>query len=234
MIVILASRHDHFARALAARWAAHDAELLTPREFSVKGWRHRLGSPEDSMAVIGGRALPVRDIKGVVMRLWSVAEVDLSHIVPADREYVSIEMSAFLTSWLSSLECPVLNRPTPTCLAGPNWRAEEWTHRAARLGIPVRPVKRHSALGDTPANAPAEEDVTTVTVVGERPIGEADDALKEHARRLAAHAGTALLDVYFDGPGPDALFVGTSLWPDINSPAIADAMLAHLKGGGAC
>jgi hypothetical protein len=233
MIVILASRHDHFARDLAARWAAHGAALVTPRDLSARGWRHRLGSPEDSAAVIGGRAVPVRDIGGVVTRLWAVGGHDLPHIFPEDREYVSIEMSAFLTSWLASLECAVLNRPTPTCLAGPNWRPEEWTRRAAILGIPVRPSVRRSRLGDTSA-PPPDEQSTTVTVVGARAVGSADEALKGHARRLAAHAGTALLDVYFDGPGPDALFVGASLWPDISSAEVADAMLAHLKGGGEC
>jgi hypothetical protein len=168
MIVILASRHDAPARALAARWADQDAALLTPRGLSAAGWRHHLGSPEDSAAVVGGRTLPVADIKGVVTRLWSVGEADLPHVVPEDREYVAVEMSAFLTSWLSSLECPVLNRPTATCLAGPNWRAEEWTHRAARLGIPVRPVERRSALGDAAQPAPPAEELASVTVVGER------------------------------------------------------------------
>jgi hypothetical protein len=43
-----------------------------------------------------------------------------------------------------------------------------------------------------------------------------------------------LLEVYFDGETKDAAFVGVNLWPDIAAPEVADAMLAHLKGGGAC
>jgi len=234
MLVILASRHDASARDLAARWAEHDAALLTPRGLSAAGWRHRLNSPADSVAVLGGRAVPVSGITGVLTRLWAVAESELPHVVPADREYVSVEMSAFLTSWLSSLECPVLNRPSATCLAGPSWRAEEWTREAARLGIPVRPVERRSALGARPPTPRPVEDFSSVTVVGARCLGAADETMRRHARRLAEHAGTGLLEVFFEGEGDGAAFVGVNLWPDIGAPETADALLAHLKGGGTC
>ncbi|HKG13460.1 MAG TPA: hypothetical protein VKB12_08970 [Pyrinomonadaceae bacterium] len=234
MLVLLASRHDDTARALAARWAADGVALLTPRELSVAGWRHHLGSPSESAAVVDGRPVPVEELTGVLTRLWCVGVQDLPHIVPADREYVSIEMSAFLTSWLSSLKCPVLNRPTAGCLAGPNWQPEEWAHRAARLGIPVKPIERRSALGMEPAPPPAVKEHVKVTVVGGRCLGAKDETLRRHARRLAEHAGTGLLDVLFDGDDARAFFVGVSLWPDIGSPEIADAIFEHLKGGVAC
>jgi hypothetical protein len=234
MLVLLASRHDEVTRSLAALWAAEGVALLTPRELSVGGWRHHLGSPSDSAAVIDGRPVPVEELTGVLTRLWSVGVQDLPHIVPADREYVSIEMSAFLTSWLSQLQCPVLNRPTAGCLAGPNWQPEEWAHRAARLGIPVRTIERRSALGVEPAPQPSIEGHVKVTVVGERCLGAKDETLRRHARRLAEHACTGLLDVLFDGDDVRASFVGVSLWPDIGSPDIADAILEHLKGGVAC
>ena len=234
MLVILANRHDVAARDLAARWAERGAALLTPRGLSEAGWRHRLGAPADSRAVLGGRAVPVSEVTGVLTRLWAVAESDLPHVVPEDREYVAIEMSAFLTSWLSSLECPVLNPPSATCLAGPSWHAEEWTLRAARLGIPVRPVERQSALGVAhPPPRPAEG-LASVTVVGARCLGAQDETLRRHARLLAEHAGTGLLEVFFEGEGGAAAFVGVNLWPDIGAPETADAMLVHLKGGGTC
>jgi hypothetical protein len=234
MLVILASRHDEVARSLAERWAADDAALLTPRGLSVEGWRHHLNSPSDSTAVIDGRRVPVEELTGVLTRLWCVGLQDLPHIVPPDREYVSIEMSAFLTSWLTSLKCPVLNRPTPTCLAGPNWQPEEWTHRAARLGIPVRPVERRTSLGAGPPQTTETAERFTVTVVGSRCLGVRDETLRLHARRLAEHAGCGLLDVYFDGEDARASFLGVSLWPDVGSPEIADAILEHLKGGSVC
>lgn len=234
MLVILASRHDAVAASLAARWSAEDVALVTPENLSASGWRHYPGSPESSSAPLGGRAVGECEITGVLSRMWGVGEFDLPHIVPEDRAYVGMEMTAFITSWLYGLPCPVLNRPTPTCLTGINWREEEWTHRAARLGIPVRTVRRRTAL-DAEAQPPtAAGPACVVTVVGKRCVGDADETLKTHARNLAAAAGTELLDVHFDGAGPDAVFLGVGLWPDVTAPEIADAILEHLKGGHAC
>jgi hypothetical protein len=49
----------------------------------------------------------------------SVLAVDSSH-----RKYVAAEFNAFLLAWLSAQSCPVLNRPTASCLSGPNWQPE--------------------------------------------------------------------------------------------------------------
>ncbi len=240
MLVILASRQDAVAQSLAARWSAEEVALLTPAGLSVSGWRHYPGAPEASASTLNGREIAEGDITGVLSRMWGVGEFDLPHITPADRGYVSTEMTAFLTSWLYGLRCPVLNRPTPMCLAGLNWREEEWTHRAARLGIPVRPVSRRLALDVEPTAAlspptsPSAEATAVVTVVGERCLGTAHETLKAHARKLAVAAGVELLDVHFSGAGADALLLGVALWPDVSVPEIADAILAHLKGGGAC
>jgi hypothetical protein len=234
MIVILASRHDAVAASLAARWSAEDVALATPEGLSAAGWRHYPGSPESSSAPLGGREVGECDVTGVLSRVWGVGEFDLPHIVPEDRAYVSQEMTAFITSWLYGLPCPVLNRPTPTCLTGINWREEEWTHRAARLGIPVRAVRRRIALGAEAEQPTTNGPATVVTVVGRGCVGAADETLKTHARNLAAAAGTELLDVHFDGAGPEAVFLGVGLWPDVTVPEIADAILEHLKGGRAC
>jgi len=234
MIVVLANRHDTVALALAARWAHEGAELLTPEGLSVEGWRHYVATGGDDAAVIAGRRTAARDIEGVVSRLWGIAEGDLPHIVPEDRGYVSMEMTAFLTSWLSSLKCPVLNRPLPMSLAGPNWRREEWTHRAARLRIPVRPLRRYTAP-DAPATRDTRpENLNAVTVAGRACPRAGDETLKSHALRLAQSVGAGLLNVYFDGEGADAAFVSADVWPDVSVPEVADAILEHFKGGGAC
>ncbi|HEX6186423.1 MAG TPA: hypothetical protein VFZ44_21205 [Pyrinomonadaceae bacterium] len=235
MLVILASRYDGVAQNLAARWSDEDVALLTPEGLSVSGWRHYPGAPESSASALNGREVGERDITGVLSRLWGVGEFDLPHIVPEDRAYVGMEMSAFITSWLYGLPCPVLNRPTPAYPTGLNWREEEWTHRAARLGIPVRAVRRRLALDAEPEPPPSSaETKTTVTVVGRRCLGAAHESLKDHALRLAAATGTDLMDVYFSGEGADAVFLGVGLWPDVSVPEIADAILEHLKGGDVC
>ena len=234
MLVILASRHDAVAQSLAARWSGEDVALLTPEGFSAQGWRHYPGAPESSASALGGREVRESDITGVLSRLWGVNEFDLPHIVPEDRAYVGMEMSAFITSWLYGLPCPVLNRPTPTCPTGLNWREEEWTHRAASLGIPVRTIRRRLALDAEPETPPSDETRTVVTVVGRRCLGDAHESLKAHALKLAAASGTDLMDVYFSGDGEDALFLGVGLWPDVSAPSVADALLEHLKGGAQC
>jgi len=68
MIVIFASRYDQSAYSLAARWADHNASVITCDNLSITGWRHYLHSEVDSRAVIGGRVCPVQEIKGVFTR----------------------------------------------------------------------------------------------------------------------------------------------------------------------
>ena len=138
MFIVIASRHDLIARDLVARWMAYDAVLLTCEDLSVVGWRHYPGAPEASTARVGGREVRMGHIAGVLTRLPYISDAELSHIVTDDRAYVAAEMMAFLVSWLSQLTCPVLNRPTPSCLVGPYWRQAQWVYIAAQLGLPVR------------------------------------------------------------------------------------------------
>src|SRR5271170_1683143 len=150
MLIILAGEQDEVARDLTRRWSSFDGHLMTPKDLSQPGWRHRPGfrnarlprgqkerpgepSPDSSdqdVAVVDGRTVSVERIDGVLTRLAGVYEWELAHIVPGDRAYVSAEMTAFLLSWLSELDCPILNRPTPTCLSGPGWRQEQWINFA--------------------------------------------------------------------------------------------------------
>jgi hypothetical protein len=231
VLVIIASRHDGVARRLAERWAAHEAALLTCEDLSAAGWCHPVGAAGRSTAVVGGRVVAVEGISGVLTRRPYVVEQELGHIVPADRAYVASEMTAFLLSWLSSLECPVLNRPTPSGLSGPNWWPEQWAYAAARSGLPVRPVRRRAALADD-APAAADPPPLTVTIVGERCIGPVDPALAAQARRFARAVGVDLLAVHFSGPEPGAEFLGADLWPDVTAPEIASAIFEYLSEGG--
>ncbi len=230
MLVIVASRHDGVARRLADRWAAHGAALLTCEDLSTAGWCHPVGVAGRSTAVVGGRVVAAEEITGVLTRRPYVVEQELGHIVPADRAYVAWEMTAFLLSWLSSLECPILNRPTPSGLSGPNWWPEQWAYAAARFGLPVRPVRRR-VVGQHDAPAATDPPPLTVTVVGERCIGPVDPALAAQARRFARAVGVDLLAVHFSGPEPGAEFIGANLWPDVSEPEIASATFEYLSEG---
>ncbi|QMS86693.1 hypothetical protein HUN01_03570 [Nostoc edaphicum CCNP1411] len=255
MLVIVASRHDKAAEALVANWAAHghSVSLLTPEDLSVVGWRHYLSSIDVgdrgesttsstsfSSAVVGGVAISTTgcanaldQITGVLTRLPSIFEQELLHIVPDDRAYIATEMNAFLIAWLSSLKCPVLNRPTPTYLLGPAWRPEQWVYAAAQLGIPVRPVRRQSSMSANVCAQVLEKSSVKVTVVGDRCLGEVEKTLASHARRIADAAEVDLLTVHFSSSESPAEFLGADLWTDISAPDVGDAILEYLSGGDA-
>src|SRR5712691_9521340 len=108
MLVVLASRSDESARALVA-WAGHPVSLLTPADLSRAGWQYRSCCRHVGTAVIHGQVVPVGEIDGVLTRLPSVSENDLTDIAAEDRAYAAVEMSAFLLAWLAGLRCPVVN-----------------------------------------------------------------------------------------------------------------------------
>ena len=85
MLVILASRYDSEAQALARRWGGHDAHVLRCKDLSVAGWRHCLPDRGKSAAVIGGRVISDRQITGILTLLPCVTTQELVHIVPEDR-----------------------------------------------------------------------------------------------------------------------------------------------------
>src|SRR5215831_7139508 len=191
MLVIVANRQDELAHWLAERWHNHGARVLTCMDLSTLGWRHYLSSPNKSTAVVGGQKIQMSEITGVLTRMPCVYEQELAQIIPADRSYVASEMTAFLHAWLSSLNCPVINRSTPNCLAGPNWRTEQWVWLAASLGMPVHPLRRKTA--NPIDSAEAEGAAAEVIVVGNQTFGDADPELSDWARKLAGAASVELL-----------------------------------------
>lgn len=227
MIVVVASRYDVPARRLSERWAGHGGCLLTSEDLSVCGWRYYSKDPDQSTAILGGREVKQPEIRGVVTRLSWIWEGELGDIIAGDRAYVAAEMSAFLLCWLSGLTCPVLNRPTAACLNGPAWGREQWTAAARKAGMRTEPFRRRASLA-LAAGECQEPATVTVTVVGERCLGDADEQLILQARRLAAVAGTDLLGVQFSGSDADARFVGVTTCPDIKDCCVDDAVLAHL------
>jgi hypothetical protein len=243
MLVVVAGHGDPVAGKLIERWAGRAAAQLAPADLSAAGWRHHVGAngpgAGGGTAVVGGRVIATREITGVVTRLPAVFEQELGWVEPPDRAYVASEMTAFLTAWLSALSCPVLNRPTAGCLAGPGLTPEHWTRLAAHVGIPVVPVRRRTLLA-TPADtdegmggaragvrdpAPAVE---VVTVVGERCLGGAG-ALAGWAVQLARAAGAELLAVQFERIGAAVRFGGASPWPDLSAPDVAAAIAERLE-----
>jgi hypothetical protein len=224
-IVVVAGEDDGVAHALAGRLPGLDVRLLTPAVLSQPGWEFRPGR-EDGGAVAGGARIATQDLGAVLVRLPWVREDDAYRLDPADRAYAAAEMSAFLLGWLSSLPCPVLNRPTTSCLAGPLWRSARWALAAASVGLAIEPVSCSAGTGERHrAPAPARPPVVA-TVVGERCLGVEDAALGDRLRDLARLAGADVLTVGLTSASADARFVAASPWPEVSDDAVLHEVLA--------
>jgi hypothetical protein len=234
VIVIIAGQQDGAARFLAARWKAYDARLLTPRDLSIAGWQHQPHPGREYMAVVDGQGVAGAEITGVLTRLSYVPEQELMHVVEHDRAFIAAEMTALLSSWLTGLGCPVLNRPTPTCLSGPAWRREQWVYFAARLGIPVCPVHRDTRLSADAAIGESLQLDSTITVVAGNCFGASDKIVAGYVRQLAGAAGVDLLAAHFARVNEECKLASADLWPDVTLPGVADAILDCLSGRRQC
>jgi hypothetical protein len=248
MILLLANRWDESAKSLALRWSGHGTVLLTADDLSSPGWGHRLPASKSGVNsntfVASRRNFPLRDLTAVLTLTPRLIEQELFTVAPADRTYVAAEINAFLHAWLSSLhsQCPVLNRPTATSLAGPYWRRERWIHAAAQSKIPIRPVHRFSSFKPSPAPAEScagstEEIPATavvLTVIGDRVFPESGKpephpVLHRHARALARAAQVDLLAAQFSSSAEDACLLDADPFPSLSQDAHADAVLRLLR-----
>jgi hypothetical protein len=232
VIVVVASRHDETAREIVACWESQGAALLTCEDLSTSGWRHHLFGPSESKVVVGGRVLRESEIGGVLVRRPWIFEQELTTIASADREYVAAEMNAFLLSWLSQLSCRVLNRPTGTCLSGPNWRPLQWAQAAARAGFQVERMRWRVPTVRTRKPKKSEkwaEHSTEITVVGDRCFGAADEDCFACARKLAAIAGTELLGVRLSACRSGPHFLTANPIPALKDHGLAEVVRDYLS-----
>jgi hypothetical protein len=242
MFVVLAYAHDAGARALVQRWCADgdDAALLTCADLSRPGWRYT-GGMAHGQAVIDGQLIATREIRAVVTRIPAVGEAELGHVHEDDRRYAAAEMQAFLLAWLMSLECPVLNRPTPSNLGGPLWSTAQWVRLARRLGLAAQPVRQRLVYPPGVSygtECRIDPNAIFVDVVGERAflVGGRGPRANEHslaqaAIALARNAGVELLRVYFvHGTEQTPVFLEAALWIDIATESVAEALIDRCRG----
>jgi len=232
MILIVADRFDEQVQWLAARWERHGARILHAGDLSQSGWCFCPGS-ERWTGVAGGE--PVGSDSALTGVLNCVPEItcdQLLHIAPQDRAYVAREMTAFLLSWQSELTCPVVNRPTPQSLMGPNWSREEWIVTAARLGVRVRTTTRatHGDLGKSSGDSLGR--AHCVIVAGNRILGGTAQ-LQDWARSLGRAAAVQFAAFCFS-PTDEPEFLAATLRPDLANPQTADALLEVFDGAHAC
>lgn len=244
MILLLCSRGDTSARLFVEQRAPNDIALVTCRDLSRSGWTLEVspgGTPPSRKlyATVNGRQIAAHDIAAVVTRLPFVTELEVDHIHKDDRAYVAAEMHAFLFAFLSALSCAVINRPTPACLLGPNWRWLQWRHAAVRLGIPVvdagLTIRAGTTVPSWPERLSRDPGVfTSISVVGDRTCGDAAAVLHRYALELARAARLDLLRAWFTAPDASARLAGCDLLPDIATDDIGGSLLRHLDTRVSC
>ncbi len=216
MLLVLASKWDEQAAQLVR--SCEDTRLLTPDDLSVAGWIFRSSCPEEGVAVAADECIPTREITGVYTRLPCVMPHELLQIAPSDRDYVAAEMHAFLVAWLSTLRCPVVNRPAPGYLAGPAWGPERWIWEAARHGVPAVGLDR-----DSLSDKPLPPGGSVITVVGKAVLGTDEPQLSAYAAHLAEIASVTALTAHFE----KGRLQSASSCIDIDNEAIKRALLNH-------
>ena len=232
MWLMLAHASDRTARELTERWP-RACRLVTPADVCAEGWALEI---DDAAAGPSGAALPGA-VRGVITRLGGIGPTDLADVHVADRGYAAAELAAFLLAWLDDCPVPVISRPEPGSLNGPAWSTAQWTLAAHLAGLAVLPLRLGSSLesaSDSPGACAdgVPPDGVTVTVIGDRVVGDAHPRLSQGAARLARSAGTRLLGVTFDGPEAGSRFAGASVCPAL-PPKAAEA-LADQLGWTAC
>lgn len=229
--VVLASAADDVALSLSKRLTRPDVVVVTPGDLSRPGWCYLPGTCASTI-VAEGEILGSEKIAAVVTRLPWVSEFELPQIVPGDRPYVAAEMGAFLLAWLSELACPVANRPSPNCLCGPYWRHERWVTEAVRAGLAVVPARRLVSADGAQYLPSTCRSRVSVTVVGERCFGKADEQILEQALCLARATGVATLTLHFSDAGAGMRFFTANPWPCLEDDELAGALLDHLVAPG--
>jgi len=225
VVLVLASRLDRTAASWVARYARSDAALMTCDDLCSPGWIFDPARVQEGTAMVGGRPVPVDGLRGVLTLLPAVTEIELPRIVEAERAYVASEIQAFLVAWLSALQCPVINRPTPTCLTGPGWARERWLQAAAAAGFDTA----HWSRSSEQAALSRDEESADVraTVVGRICIG-LPGGPAERALELARQTRTEILTLSLRELPDGMQFRAAWPWCDLEDETIGATVATRL------
>jgi hypothetical protein len=94
----------------------------------------------------------------------------------------------------------------------------------------VETQHQYISLNAEPQALKIPSERVSVTVIGDRYIGEVDPILGTQAQKLAQFAGVELLVVHYDHPEADSNFISADLWPNLKSSEITIAILEYLNG----
>jgi hypothetical protein len=192
MIVVLCDSEDATALWLVARLraAGEQCALVTSDILSFARRRsQRIGRDGVHGVVELGDGTVIDAPALIVNRMLTPPVAAWRSAKPADRDYATAELIAFMMSWLAGVDCPVRNRPEPACLAGPAPHGLLAALEARRAGLACP----DASFGDTGSPHPTLEAALRAAGAGARPVHAVVlDGRIVDPDGLVAQAGVAL------------------------------------------
>ena len=223
MILVLVAAGGASAPSAAAL-APLEAEVVTLEELAAgPGTLYDPGFERYALTV-SGRRVVVGELTGVVNLVPAVPPELLTFYAEEEREYQAGELHAWLSFFLSSLRCRVVNRPTPVSLTGPALTPLSWTRLARAAGIATVPLAVDSRDVRAALREP-EPDGVDVVCVGGRVVSPTGSLSDKAAMRLAEAADVTYLRVWFDR---DWRLLGASSVPDLRPEPTRRALADYL------
>ncbi len=237
MYVVLADRSDHSALWLCSNLQPllpHPIVHITPAQLVYStSITHRLETDraQSHFDLADGSTLKFENVSGVINRFDTMPTAHLDRAEKTERDYAATELQAFLLGWLASLECPVLNPPSPEWLGG-SWHSPMAAAEiAAQVGLACFPT---AVCSDT--TPPPENSVTPTEahfVCNGRLFGPLVDSQLRDALIGFAHAwGAPLVQIDMRRRSEGPAFVRASSFVDFPrggatlTRAIAQALAA--------
>ena len=158
MLLVLTALDDLAALSFvrASETAGTHCTVLTTEAMSFARRRsHRLSDDGvvTRLEMADGTVVSSSNVTGVVNRMLSPPDLAWRHATRQERDYASAELHAFTVSWLNALSCPVRNRPSPECLAGPVPHPFVAAAAAASAGLACPTVRMGTGHEREPARA---------------------------------------------------------------------------------
>ena len=226
MILLLASIADQNTAAFAREFAGL-ATVLTC--YDLARWPSRFFHRRftDSTISAGGKTIGVASISGVLNLLPAIFPEELSFYAEEERAYQTAELHALIVYFLSSLACPVVNRPSTVSLTGPVQNPASWLAVASAAAIPVARVTIASTGKPL---FPAHDPVLQVVCVNGKLITPSATAADRYTVDLARHCRLPYLQAQYRWEGSEIRFVTASSYPDIRCQRTRTALREYLLG----
>ena len=222
MIVVLVAAGGASAPSAAAL-APLEAEVVSLEELAAAPSALYDPGFERSELTVSGTRVCVGDLTGVVNLVPAVPPELLTFYDEGEREYQAGELHAWLSFFLSSLRCGVVNRPTPVSLTGPALTFLSWTRIARAAGVATAPltVDSRDVRAALREPEPGGDDVVCVGGRVVSPVGSPSEAA---ALRLAEAADVIYLRAWFDR---DSRLLGASSVPDLRPKPTRRALVDY-------